>query len=66
MKKILITTTLLLTLIAGSTASYAGSCTSNIFTGGFSCSGGGVTTDYKPNIFNGGWDYNSYSTPYGW
>jgi len=66
MKKILISTAVILTLIVGSSSSYAGSCTSNIFTGGFTCSGGGITTDYTRNIFNGGWDYKSYNTPYGW
>lgn len=66
MKKTLITVATLLSIIAGSTSSYAGSCTSNIFTGGYTCSGNGSTTDWKPNIFNGGWDYNTYNTPYGW
>tara|TARA_B100000989_G_scaffold298378_1_gene287399 strand:+ start:3971 stop:4189 length:219 start_codon:yes stop_codon:yes gene_type:complete len=49
MKKILISTTLLLTIIAGSTSSYAGSCSPNIY-GGFNCSGGISTT---PNIYGG-------------
>ena len=66
MKKLLITTTLLLTLIAGSTSSFAGSCTSNYLSGGFSCSGGGFTTDFKPNYMSGGWDFDTYETPYGW
>ena len=51
MKKTLITVATLLSIIAGSTSSYAGSCTSNIFTGGYTCSGNGSTTDWKPNIF---------------
>ena len=63
MKKTLITLTALLSIIAGSTSSYAsGSCTSDVWGGGFTCKdySSGSTTHYTPNVWGGGWSYNTY------
>ena len=65
MKKLIITGTLLLTVIAGSTSSYATSCTPDVWGGGYTCKGyskGSVTTTtIKPDVWGGGFTIDSYT-----